>query len=277
MSDRLKPAFTTVLFGVGLALAFLLPSGALASKPSACPGNSCHSTSTSSTTDTTTTTAATTTTATTTTAAAATTATTTTAATTNSSPWTNVVNDQFGSGGVPAHWSVYNFANSQAGHGYYLASHVTAPGDGYLHLLNKYESSGPAGAGWYQGAFSLTPTLASVDQRITYRARVIETGGGNAAAHRNMPLRWPVSGRWPADGEEDFYESDPTYTTPWAFFHYGSTNQFLYHQYPGIDLSQWHTFRVQRQNYVITVWIDDMVNPVYVYSGNSTTLPPTLK
>jgi hypothetical protein len=47
--------------------------------------------------------------------------------------------------------------------------------------------------------------------------------------------------------------------------------------YPALGLTQWHTYRFQRLNNVISIYIDDMATPIHVYTGDSTTLPATIK
>ncbi len=44
-----------------------------------------------------------------------------------------------------------------------------------------------------------------------------------------------------------------------------------------VALSHWHTFRVQRLNHVVTVYVDNMNTPVWRYAGSSKTLPNTVK
>jgi len=206
----------------------------------------------------------------------------------SSGPWRNAVNDNFsGLTSLPSHWCTYN-GHDKVNGGNYLPSHVYVSG-GYLHLLSSYMSSGPAGAAWYQGAIALTRTsgggcggsskypLSAVDSRLTVRMRVLETGNGKAAGHRNI-LRWPDGGGWPSAGEEDMWEGEVSLTSGVsAFFHYGSTNRQIIWPYPPRDMTQWHTYRFQRLNDVISIYIDDMTTPVHVYNGNSTTLPETFK
>jgi hypothetical protein len=206
----------------------------------------------------------------------------------SSGPWRNVVNDNFsGLRSLPSHWCTYS-GHDKVNGGNYLPSHVYVSG-GYLHLLSSHMSSGPAGAAWYQGAIALTRTsgggcggsskypLSAVNSRLTVRMRVLETGNGKAAGHRNI-LRWPDGGGWPSAGEEDMWEGEVSLTSGVsAFFHYGPTNRQIIWPYPPRDVTQWHTYRFQRLHDVISIYIDDMTTPVHVYSGNSTTLPETFK
>jgi len=214
---------------------------------------------------------------------------------TASSTWTNVVNDQFSAlTALPSYWCTYNSHDKVYG-GNYDPAHVYVSG-GVLHLLQAYESNGAYGAGWYAGAIALVRNasggcgggtasspypLSAVDSRLTVRMRVLETGNGTAAGHRNI-LRWPDDGSlaWPTGGEEDMWEGEVSLTdNTRLFLHYGaagSTTQVVW-KYPTIDLSQWHTFRFQRLNDVISVYVDDLTTPVYTYDGNSTTLPETIK
>lgn len=199
--------------------------------------------------------------------------------------WTNVLSEDFrGVTSLPSFWCRYRGHDGLYG-GNFLPSHVYVAG-GYLHLLSSYQSSGPEGAAWYQGGMSLTGGCggskvphppSAVDSRLTVRMRIVETGNRTAASHRNI-LRWPDSGVWPRDGEEDMWESGASLTTNVStFFHYGTRNTQISWLYPPLDKTQWHTYRFQRLKDVISVYIDDMNNPLHVYKGNSTTLPERLK
>ena len=118
--------------------------------------------------------------------------------------WTNVLNDQFDSGGVPTHWKLYDFRYGTSGN-CASPSHNTVSG-GYLRLLMRYETTGKCGAGWYTGGMSLAKVApyASVDQRITVRFRVAY---GGVIAHHIIPMRWPTTATQPGGGEEDYCES----------------------------------------------------------------------
>ena len=205
--------------------------------------------------------------------------------------WRNVVSTDFTTNGVlPAPWKAYNFANSVAGGGYYLASHAVVSG-GMVSLVQKYESSGPArnpyysstGAGWYQGTiYASGGGVDSVDHRTTVRMRIVSTNG--ITSHRNLPLWWPNSGNAPLDGEEDFFETDGRWwpavngvEQPRSFFHYASTNRFVYWIWTPIDVTQWHTYRFERRNHKITIWVDNMTTPIWSQQYSSTELPDTIK
>jgi hypothetical protein len=207
------------------------------------------------------------------------------------SGWTNVINSGFTTDGVlPAPWRAYNFANGQAGGGYYLGSHVVISG-GILSLVQKYESSGPArnpyysstGAGWYQGTiYAQGGPWDSVDHRTTVRMRIVSTNG--ITSHRNLPMWWPNANNAPSGGEEDYFESDGVWwprtnsaEQPRSFFHYSSNNSFVYWIWNPIDVSQWHTYRFERKAHKITIWIDDMTTPVWSHQYSSTELPDTIK
>ncbi len=205
--------------------------------------------------------------------------------------WQNVASTDFTTDGVlPAPWKAYNFANSVASGGYYLASHAVVSG-GMVKLVQKYESSGPArnpyysstGAGWYQGTiYASGGGVDSVDHRTTVRMRIVSTNG--ITSHRNLPLWWPNSGNAPLDGEEDFFETDGAWwpavngvEQPRSFFHYSSTNRFVYWIWTPIDVTQWHTYRFERRNHKITIWVDDMTTPIWSQQYSSTELPDTIK
>ncbi len=184
--------------------------------------------------------------------------------------WRSVLYDRFDSGGVPSYWRPHDF-RYRTSDNCASPSHVSVSG-GYLRLLMRYETSGWCGAGWYTGGLTLAKVApyASVDQRITVRFRVVN---GGVIAHRIIPMRWPTTASQPGGGEEDYCEShDLTFCA--SFFHssWGRINKSHI-----VNLTQWHTFRFERRNYVVRVWIDDMSTPVWTYYGSSTTLPATLK
>jgi hypothetical protein len=181
------------------------------------------------------------------------------------------VNDQFDSGGVPSHWSLYDGPYGSGPHNCATPSHATVSG-GALHMLFSYQSSGNCGAGWYSAGMQVSSAYGAVDQRVTVRFRVLRNG---ADSHFIIPMRWPDTAPWPTGGEEDFCESS-VLTGCSTFLHYGSSNSQVYHDFSA-DLSQWHTIRVQRLNHVVSVYIDDMATPAWVYTGSSTTLPDTVK
>ncbi len=187
--------------------------------------------------------------------------------------WKNVVNDQFASlASIPSHWTLYNGHYGSSPGNCAIPGHDTISG-GLLHLWMYYQSSGSCGAGWYTGGMKLAASYGSIDQRVTLRFRVVDSG---AAGHYILPMRWPTTASWPAGGEEDYCERDKMGSCT-TFLHYStsSTTQ-VYHAF-NPDLSQWHTLRAQRRNHVVTIWLDDMSTPVWTYDGSSTTLPDTVK
>ena len=214
------------------------------------------------------------------------------------SGWTNVIDTDFNSSGaLPYPWQAYNFANSRPSAGYYLPSHVVVSG-GIATLRQEYEASGPArnsyygsnGAGWYQGTIYATAPgpWNSIDHRTTFRMRILSENG--ITSHRNLPMRWPLIGTQPAAGEENYLESDPVLLPPvggkqqpYAFVHFGSGEQpirgvnFEVLDWPTVDFSQWHTYRVERRNHQIRIWIDDLTTPVVQQQWSSRELPDTQK
>jgi hypothetical protein len=185
--------------------------------------------------------------------------------------WRTVVNDQFNSGGVPTHWGLYDGPYGSGPRNCATPSHVSVS-NGAMRMLMKYESSGLCGPGWYTAGMYLS-NADSIDQRITVRFRVVSNG---VRSHRIIPMRWPLSNAWPpVDGEEDYCEGSPV-TGCMTYLHYGLSNSQVAHEY-FVDLTQWHTLRFERRNFVVKAYIDDLANPVWTYNGSSTTLPPTIK
>jgi hypothetical protein len=187
--------------------------------------------------------------------------------------WVTVVDDQFNSGGLSSSWRSYDGPYGSGPGNCAVPSHAVVSG-GYLHMIMSYEPSGslPCGPGWYTAGVVLDG-YSSVDQRVTVRFRVVDKG---VASHFIIPMRWPDDdSAWPAVGEEDYCETDVASSCT-TFLHYSSKNLQNQHTYT-VDMTQWHTFRFQRLNHVVSAFIDDMTTPVWTFSGDSYTLPDTLK
>jgi hypothetical protein len=186
--------------------------------------------------------------------------------------WVNVVNDQFDSGGVPAHWRRYDGPYGSAPHNCAVPSHVSVSG-GSMHLLMRHETSGRCGAGWYTAGMMLDRAFAGVDQRVTVRFRVV---GGGVSGHHIIPMRFPPGAPWPQSGEEDYCEGDGS-SGCFTFLHYGDTaSTQVWHRH-AFDLSRWHTVRFERRDHVVKAYIDDLTTPVWTYNGSSRTLPGSKK
>lgn len=203
--------------------------------------------------------------------------------------WTEVVNDQFETGGVPAHWSLYDGPYGSDPFNCAIPSHATVSG-GYLHMLMSYEATTPTGGdcgpGWYTAGMQLSSTYAAVNQRVTLRWRMVSTDPAQAVdpntgviSHNNMPMHFGNgSGCWPTSaqgGETDYMEgADPT--TMGTFIHYGSScgasTQFASPDYTSVDFRQFHTVRAERDNHTVKVYIDDMVTPIYTKVGDSSSI-----
>lgn len=196
---------------------------------------------------------------------------TTTAPTTTPTPgWTNIVNDQFDGGAIPSHWSRYSNPYGSAPQNCTDPAHDFVT-NGYLHILESYESSKPAGAhcpngaGWYTGGLTLpyTAPYSANDQRVTVRFRIVSVGG--VVPHYIIPMRRADN------SEEDFFESD-VLNFGHTFLHYAGGRIRSDPAY-SIDVTHWHTVRFAQLNHVVSVYIDDMTTPVWRYDGNSTTTP----
>ncbi len=117
--------------------------------------------------------------------------------------WVNVVDDQFNSGAVPAHWNLY-YRPYDSGAGNCADPSQVSVSGGYLHLVMEYRTSGYCGAGWYTGGMMISDAYGSIDQRVTVRFRVVNSG---VSGHFIIPMRWPDTAPWPSGGEEDYCES----------------------------------------------------------------------
>ena len=188
------------------------------------------------------------------------------------SSWVNVVNDQFSTGGVPAHWHLYDGPYASNTHNCAAPSHVTVSG-GYMRMRMAFDQVGDCGPGWYTGGMQIDRSFGAIDQRVTVRFRVV---GSGVTSHFIIPMRWPDTAPWPAGGEEDYCEGNAVSGCGTNLL-YGSGNPSqVSHDYP-IDVTEWHTLRFQRLDHVVTAWIDDMVVPAWTYIGNTTTLPASIK
>jgi hypothetical protein len=187
--------------------------------------------------------------------------------------WVNVIDDQFNTGGVPAHWSLYDGPYGSGSHNCAAPSQVDVSG-GYLHLVMSYQASGTCGAGWYTAGLSLSGASA-IDQRVTLRFRVVNTSGGAFHSHFIIPMRWPdVDSSWPSGGEEDYLEGSWTGGVN-SYLHYGANDAQVSSPTYAVDVTQWHTVQTTRIDHVVTVSIDGVVE--WTYTGSSATLPDTLK
>ena len=146
--------------------------------------------------------------------------------------WRMVINDQFASGGVPAHWDLYNGPYGSGPHNCAIPSHATVS-SGSLHMLMRYEESGICGAGWYTAGMMIGPEYGSVDQRVTVRFRIVSQG---VSSHYIIPMRWPTTVAWPLGGEEDYCEGDDRSGCN-TYLHYGASNEQEDHAY-SFDLAE---------------------------------------
>ncbi len=189
----------------------------------------------------------------------------------DTSVWTKVVDDEFNTSGIPTHWKMYNGPYGSGPHNCAAPSQDFVSG-GYLNLLMSYLQSGNCGVGWYTGGISLSG-FSSVDQRITLRYRVIPGPGWHS--HFIIPMRWPdIDSSWPSAGEEDYNEGNWQSGTN-TYLHYGSNNSQVSSPTYTFDNTQWHTIQTTRLNNTVTITLDGSI--IWKYTGNTTTLPDTLK
>lgn len=204
---------------------------------------------------------------------------------TGTTTWTNVLNDQFNTGGVPSHWQLYHSPYGSLPKNCTAPSHDYVSG-GYLNLVEKWEPSTPAGAscpygaGWYTGGMKLDPVApyAAKNQRVTVRYRIVSTN--SVRSHHIIPMLWPAGITYvykKNNGESDFLESD-LYSGERTFLHYvtsSGTGAQVYSPTLNVNLAQWHTVQAQILGNVVTLSIDGAV--VWNYVGNSTTVPSVLR
>jgi hypothetical protein len=211
--------------------------------------------------------------------------------------WAAVINDDFDSGDVPVWYTLYNgvdhITNNCWAPSHVFVSTIDDNGisRGVLHLQLSYESTKPASAtncnydaGWYTGGLSIAQAyrlhsdgscwMTCDNQRITIRYRIVETNG--AASHRIMPMASPFTYPPGPCGETDYLEGDGPLDRASFFVHFGPDaatckTQNISNAYTSPDLGDWHTYRFEKYpNYVVKVYIDDMVNPFWICDANTT-------
>jgi len=190
--------------------------------------------------------------------------------------WTNVVDDEFNTAGVPSHWAIYD-GHYSSSDGCANPSHVTAPGDGFMHIKMFWDTNWCApNGGWEVGGMQISASLGAINQRVTVRWQVTSTDPTNVRSHRIIPMRWvdDPNFQW-YQGESDYCEGSE-YTGCSSFLHYSTSGQ-IQHDYT-VDLTQMHTWRFEHgPNHLIKAYIDDLVNPVWTYQGDATTIPDAIR
>jgi hypothetical protein len=189
------------------------------------------------------------------------------------STWTQVVNDQFNSGGVPSHWALYDGPYGSGVKNCAAPSHDTVA-SGFLRLTMSYQSSGKCGAGWYTGGMQISHSLGAVDQRITVRWRVVGTNQAAVRSHRNVPMRWvsDPSYSW-YQGESDYCEG-AVMTGCQSNLHYQNSSSIVTHTY-NVDVTQWHTWTFAHRNNRVTAWVDGGL--LWDYQGTTLTIPDAFR
>jgi PKD repeat protein len=188
------------------------------------------------------------------------------------SNWSIILDDDFDAPGVPTHWLPYTGSYAGIHDGCAAPSQVQAPGDGYLHLMMQYLSEGPCGHSWYLGGIQVTKAYAGVDQAITVRWRIVPSADPDVVrSTRIIPMRWVDDPKFQwYQGEADYCEGSRLGGC-YVYLHYTASSQITH----GLtfDLTQWHTFRVEQRNHQVSIYIDDMQHPVWVYNGTAKTIP----
>ena len=189
------------------------------------------------------------------------------------SGWTTIVDDQFNSGGVPAHWGLYDGPYGSGPHNCAVPSHVFVD-NGNLNLRMAYETSGRCGAGWYTGGMQIARSLGAVDQRITIRWRVVGTDLENVRSHRNVPMRWvdDPDFEW-YEGESDYCEGS-SLTGCTTFLHYDDPPGQVSESYQ-VDVTEWHTWQFAHRDNRVIASLDGV--ELWDYQGTATTVPDAFR
>jgi uncharacterized protein YneR len=190
--------------------------------------------------------------------------------------WTTIVDDQFNAPGVPSHWLLYSGSYTGDTSSCASPSQVQVPGDGYMHLKMQYLSSGVCGHSWYTGGMQIAKANGGVDQAVTVRWRIVPSADpGVVYSTYIIPMRWVDDPNYAwYQGEADYCEGG-SLDGCYVYLHFGPSSQIL-HGY-SVDLTQWHTFRIEQRDHQVSLFIDNLTKPVWVYKGNATTVPDSFK
>ncbi len=189
------------------------------------------------------------------------------------SGWTTIIDDQFNTPGLPAHWKPYSGSYQGDAASCTSPSQAQVPGDGYLHLKMEYRTSGVCGHDWYTAGMQIDKQYGGVDQAITLRWRIVPSKDPNIVRSTYIiPMRWVQDPKFQwYQGEADYCEGSGLYDC-FIYLHYGPNYQQNYHDFT-VDLTQWHTFRIESRDHTVSVFIDDLTTPAWVYHGDDTTVP----
>ena len=120
-----------------------------------------------------------------------------------------------------------------------------------------------------------------VNQAVTIRFRVVPSRDpGVVRSQRALPMRWVEDPHYVwYRGESDYCEGTST-SGCWTFLHYApsdNTKAFQIEHFYTLDLTQWHTWRIETVGHTVTVYIDDLSDPVWVFHGDGHTVPQSVK
>jgi PKD repeat protein len=191
--------------------------------------------------------------------------------------WTTILDDEFNSPGVPSHWTLYRGSYGDSAHNCAAPSQVQVPGDGYLHLKMQYLTKGACGPGWYTGGMQVSAKYGGVDQAITVRWRIVPSADqGVVRSHFIIPMRWVDDSQYPWYRGESNYCEGSYLGGCYTYLHYGPNSRQIMHGYL-VDLTKWHIWRVEVRNHKVSIFVDDLKKPVWVYQGDETTTPASFK
>jgi beta-glucanase (GH16 family) len=95
-----------------------------------------------------------------------------------------------------------------------------------------------------------------VDQRYGRYEFRVRTDADPSAATSGCVLTWPTSNNWPAEGENNIYETTTASRYPFSsFIHYSPQNwQYWFHHY--VDGTQWHVMAMEWEPDQIRIYRD---------------------
>lgn len=199
------------------------------------------------------------------------------------SGWTTVLDDEFNTPGIPAHWSLYDGPYGSGQHSCAAPGQDSAPGDGYLHLTMAYRTSGNCGAAWYTGGMMISDSYKFAQQALTIRWRIVPSANpATVYAHFIIPMIYP-NDDLPAydwyNAEDDLCEGGDLREGCDTFLHDGTasdTSPQVYQSYR-VDLTQWHTWRFVQKNGTLKVYLDNLNSPIWVMNQGTSVLPNAMR
>ncbi|TAK68834.1 MAG: glycosyl hydrolase family protein [Actinomycetota bacterium] len=148
--------------------------------------------------------------------------------------WRTIFYDDFGRNALAPEWGAYSGQPGGNPYGRWEKDNVVV-GNGSLVLHSEI-----AGGRIVTGGVSLH------DVAQTYGKWEVRLRVASSADIKWVALLWPLSERWPQDGEINFGEDDGGNRSAYsAFLHWGDVDTKIQRNMSGVDMTQWHTVGVE--------------------------------